>query len=160
MSATTRPTGAAQPEGANDREATTRGSLVENARVVRRLIEEGFNRGDLKALDEILDPKYVEHQSLAPGVPSTRVAVSAMIRALRTGFPDIHLSIEAIDAVQDRVWLRLRASGTNTGPFMGHPPSGRAMSIDVLDVVRMRNGRIAEHWGVPDHLSLLEQLGF
>jgi len=159
MSATTRPTGATQPENPNDSDSTVRSSSVDHARVVRRLIEEGFNRGDLKVLDEVLDPKYVEHQPVAPGVPPTREAVPAMIRALRTGFPDFHLSIEAIDPVKDRVWLRLRATGTHKGPFMGHPPSGRSMSIDVIDAVRVRDGRIVEHWGVPDHLSLLEQLG-
>ena len=159
MSATTRPTGDAQPLNPSDRDSRARSSPVDDTRVVRRLIEEGFNRGDLKILDEVLDPKYIEHQSVAPGVPPTRDAVPAMIHALRTGFPDIHLSIEAIDAVKDRVWLRLRATGTHRGPFMGNPPSGRSMSIDVIDVVRIRNGRIVEHWGVPDHLSLLEQLG-
>jgi predicted ester cyclase len=133
--------------------------VADPASIVRRLIEEGFNRGDLRILDDILDPGYIEHQSVAPGVPRTREAVRAMIRALRTGFPDVHLSIEALDAVGDRVWLRIRATGTHKGPFMGSPPTGRTMSIDVLDQVRVSGGRIVEHWGVPDHLSLLEQLG-
>jgi predicted ester cyclase len=43
---------------------------------------------------------------------------------------------------------------------MGNLPTGRKMTIDVIDMVRMREGRIVEHWGVPDHLSLMEQLGF
>jgi predicted ester cyclase len=152
----TRPPHAEPPSGPESGSST---STADHERVVRRLIEQGFNRGELHVLDDLLDPAYVEHQSLAPGVPATKDAVPAMIRALRTGFPDIHLSIEAIDAVNDRVWLRLRATGTNRGPFMGNPPTGRSMSIDVLDVVRIKAGRIVEHWGVPDHLSLMEQLG-
>jgi predicted ester cyclase len=57
------------------------------------------------------------------------------------------------------VWLRLRATGTHEGPFMGAPPTGRKLSVDVLDVCRMRGGRIVEHWGIPDHLSAMDQLG-
>jgi predicted ester cyclase len=159
MSAMTHPRRPAHAEESNGRESSSQISTADHKGVVRRLIEQGFNRGETQVLDELLDPAYVEHQSLAPGVPPTREAVPAMIRALRTGFPDIHLSIEAIDAVDDRVWLRLRATGTNQGPFMGNPPTGRSMSIDVIDVVRMKHGRIVEHWGVPDHLSLMEQLG-
>jgi predicted ester cyclase len=158
MSALTRPTKPALAEQSIGPESSSQISIADNEKVVRRLIEQGFNRGEIQVLDQLLDPAYVEHQSLAPGVPPTTEAVPAMIRALRTGFPDIHLSIEAIDAVDDRVWLRLRATGTNRGPFMGNPPTGRPMSIDVIDVVRMKRGRIVEHWGVPDHLSLMEQL--
>jgi predicted ester cyclase len=159
MSATTRRPSEATPSEPRNREVTPAPSTSSPANALRRLIEEGFNEGDLKVLDEVLDPGFVEHQALAPGVPRTRDAVSALIRALRTGFPDIRLSIEAIDTVGDRVWARIRATGTNKGPFMGNPPTGRSIAIDVLDVVRMDGGRIAEHWGVPDHLTLMEQLG-
>jgi predicted ester cyclase len=159
MSAITPPPKPTHVKESNGSESSSHFSTVDHERVVRRLIEEGFNRGEVQVLDQLLDPAYVEHQSLAPGVPPTIEAVPAMIRALRTGFPDIHLSIEALDAVDDRVWLRLRATGTNRGPFMGNPPTGRSMTIDVLDMVRMKRGRIVEHWGVPDHLSLMEQLG-
>jgi predicted ester cyclase len=159
MSATARPSSKAMPSETSKREATQASSTSAPANALRRLIEQGFNQGDLKVLDEVLDPGFVEHQALAPGVPRTREGVAALIRSLRTGFPDIHLSIEAIDAVGDRVWARIRATGTNKGPFMGNPPSGRSIAIDVLDVVRMEGARIAEHWGVPDHLTLMEQLG-
>jgi len=156
----------AQPPSTSPANETTGGAssrgrfTVDNARVARRLIEEGFNQGKLEVLEEVLDPDFVEHQRVPPGIPPTRAAVGAIIRALRTGFPDFHLTIESIDAVDDRVWLRLRATGTHNGPFMGNPPTGRAMSIDVMDAVRVRRGRITEHWGVPDHVTLIEQLGF
>ena len=59
----------------------------------------------------------------------------------------------------DVAWARNVATGTNDGSFMGHPPTGRPMRIDVIDVVRVRDGRIVEHWGVPDRLGVLRQLG-
>jgi predicted ester cyclase len=51
------------------------------------------------------------------------------------------------------------AAGTNDGPFMGHPPTGRPMRVDVFDAIRLEHGRMVEHWGVPDRLGAMLQLG-
>jgi predicted ester cyclase len=60
----------------------------------------------------------------------------------------------------DKVWLRVRARGTDngTGQF-GHPPTGKPISIDVIDVARFADGQMVEHWGVPDRMSILQQPG-
>ncbi len=130
-----------------------------NEAVVRRLIEKGFNEGRIEVVDEVSSTEYAEHQRLAPGVPPTREATRAIIRDLRRGFPDFHLAIQEIDAVGDRVWLRMRATGTHRGPFMGTEATGRSISVDVMDLIRLREGKIVEHWGCPDQLAVLEQLG-
>jgi predicted ester cyclase len=130
-----------------------------NLAVVRRLVEQGFNQGNIEVVDELEATEYVEHQRLAPGVPPTRDATRAIMQDLRGGFPDFHLAIEEIDATGDRVWLRMRATGTHRGQFMGSAPTGRRMSVDVMDVVRLTGGKIVEHWGCPDQLAVLEQLG-
>ena len=57
------------------------------------------------------------------------------------------------------MWLRNRATGTNTGRFLGFEPTNRPMEITVFDVVRIEGGRIVEHWGVPDQLAVALQLG-
>jgi predicted ester cyclase len=160
MSATTAPPHPAPAKESNDRKFSSSNSTEENEKVVRRLIEEGFNLGNLQVLDELLDPSFAEHQPIAPGIPPTRAALTAIIQSLRAGFPDLHLSIEEIDAVNGRVWMRIRATGTNNGSFMGNPPTGRPMTITVFDLVRLEHGRIVEHWGVPDHGSLAVQLGW
>ncbi|MDQ3720000.1 MAG: ester cyclase, partial [Actinomycetota bacterium] len=59
----------------------------------------------------------------------------------------------------DTIWLRMIGTGTNDGSFMGHPPTGRAMRTDVFDALRVEGDRIVEHWGVPDRLGTLFQLG-
>jgi predicted ester cyclase len=71
---------------------------------------------------------------------------------------DISFTIE--DSVErgDTIWVRVRAKGTATGPFFG-PPSGRPIDITVVDIARIVNGRIVEHWGVPDRFALLAQTG-
>jgi len=127
-----------------------------NTAVVRRLMNEGFNRGNLDVCDELFSPDAVEHQR---GNASGAGGIKAVIRALRGWFSDLRLDIEDIVAHEDMVWFRNRATGTNDGPFMGFPPTHRKIDITVIDIVRIKDGRIVEHWGVPDQLGALVQLG-
>ncbi len=69
------------------------------------------------------------------------------------------MTIEDITAEGDKVWARLTARGTHRGPFMGLPPTGRPIEIDVIDICRFEGGQLVEHWGVPDRFGMLEQLG-
>ncbi len=69
------------------------------------------------------------------------------------------LTIEDLAVDGDRVWARQRGGGTNRGSFFGHPPTGKTGFIEVFDVVRFVDGKMVEHWGVPDQLSMLIQLG-
>jgi predicted ester cyclase len=127
--------------------------------VVRRLIEEGFNEGALEVCDELTSPDLVEHQHYGSDHAAGAEGVKAVISSLRRAYSDFHLEIEDLVVAGDAVWLRMRGSGTNDGPFMGHAPTGRAMAIDVFDLLRVVDGRIVEHWGVPDRLGALLQLG-
>jgi len=130
----------------------------QNLAVFQRLIEAGFNAGDTEALPHLFTEGFVEHQDDGQGVPSGLEAVTAKINGLHAAFPDFSLTIEDVVAEGDQVWARLRGHGTNTGPFIG-PPTGKEMSIDVIDICRFSNGRIAEHWGVADRLASLQQIG-
>lgn len=134
---------------------TTITSSEHNQHVLRRVIEEGFNKGNYAALDELFTADYQEHQF---ALHTTLEGFKNDIRALRAGFPDFHLTVEDIIASTDTVWIRMTARGTNLGPFMG-PPTGKSISITVIDVCRFEQGKIAEHWGVPDRFAVLAQLG-
>ena len=127
--------------------------------IVRRAIEEGFNRGNLDVADELFSPDLVEHQDFGPNHAPGPEGVKAVIASLRRAFPDFHLEIEDVAVAGDVVWLRMTGTGTNDGSFMGNPPTGCAMRIDVFDSLRVENDRIVEHWGVPDRLGALFQLG-
>jgi predicted ester cyclase len=59
----------------------------------------------------------------------------------------------------DKVVTRKTFHGTHRGAFMGLPPTGNAVSFDVIDIVRIRDGQLIEHWNVVDQLTLLRQLG-
>jgi predicted ester cyclase len=127
--------------------------------VLRRLIDEGFTGGRLAVADEVIDPAIVEHQDFGPDHAAGPEGVKAVIGSLRRAFSDFRLDIEDIAVEGDVAWSRNVATGTNDGSFMGHAPTGRKIRIDVIDVVRVHNGLITEHWGVPDRLGALRQLG-
>jgi predicted ester cyclase len=126
-----------------------------NRDVLYRVIEEGFNKGNYPALDALFAPQYVEHQF---GLKHDLEGFKDDIRSLRAGFPDFHLTIEDTICSADTVWIRMTACGTNSGPFMG-PPTGKAISVTVMDICRFENGKIIEHWGSPDRFAVLAQLG-
>jgi predicted ester cyclase len=127
--------------------------------VVRRLIEEGFNDGNLAVADELIAPDLVEHQNFGPDHAPGAEGVKAVIASLRRAFPDFHLAIDDVATAGDTVWVRMTGTGTNDGSFMGHPPTGRRMRTDVFDALRVKDDRVVEHWGVPDRLGTLFQLG-
>ena len=125
-----------------------------NQRVLCRVIEEGFNKGNYAALDALFANDYQEHQF---ALHTTLEGFKNDIRALRTGFPDFQLTVEDIIANTDMVWIRMTGRGTNLGPFMG-PPTGKSIAVTVIDVCRFEGGKIVEHWGVPDRFAVLAQL--
>lgn len=127
-----------------------------NLATFRRALDEGWNRGNLAAIDELFAPDFVEHQA---GIGPGRDGVKGSIQTLRTAFPDLHLTLENVVADGDIVWARLSATGTHEGPFMGLPGTGRPVRVDVIDIVRVADGRLVEHWGVADRLSLAQQIG-
>jgi len=132
-------------------------SHEQNIAAFRRIIEEGFGRGNLQVVDELFDAQMVEHQ--AGMQPPNREGVKAAIRSLRRSFPDLHYTFEHIVTDGDMVWGHIKGHGTQLGPFGPLPPTGKTIEIDVIDIGRFENGKLVEHWGVPDRLSLLEQLG-
>ena len=127
--------------------------------VVRRLIDEAFSQGHLDVCDELIADEIVEHQDYGPGHAAGAAGVKAVVTSLRRAFPDFKLEIEDLVVAGDTVWTRNVATGTNDGPYMGHPPSGRAFRVYVFDVMRVVGGRVVEHWGVPDRAGVLVQLG-
>jgi predicted ester cyclase len=133
---------------------TTPAETVEQ--IARAVIERGFNHADLAALDAFVAPDIIEHQD---GATSGIDGLRALITELRAAFPDLHLAIEDTATSGDTTWFRIRSTGTNDGPLFGRPPTGRPIDITVIDVMRVADGRMVEHWGVADRLAMLKQIG-
>jgi predicted SnoaL-like aldol condensation-catalyzing enzyme len=134
-------------------------ATTENTTLFRRLIEDGFGRGDLTVVDEVVALDPVEHQWGVPPGSTGPERIKRLIGGLRAAFPDLTCEMTHLVADGDLVWGHFRARGTHTGPFLGVPPTGKSMAIDVIDICRFEDGRIVEHWGVPDRFHQLAQLG-
>ena len=133
---------------------TTMSESIEQ--ISRAVIERGFNSGDLAALEGVVAPDMIEHQD---GATSGIDGLRALITELRTGFPDLHLAIQDTATSGDTAWFRIRSTGTNDGPLWGRPPTNRAIDITVIDIMRVEDGLMVEHWGVADRLAVLKQIG-
>ncbi len=125
--------------------------------VLRRVMEEGFGQGNLAVMDELVAADVIEHQSNIR--PANVEGAKACIRMLHAAFPDFHLAHQHTAVAGDLVWSHYTATGTQTGPLGPFPPTGKPMRIDVFDLARVEGGKIVEHWGVPDLMGQLEQLG-
>jgi predicted ester cyclase len=128
----------------------------QNAEVFRRVIEEGFNNGNFAALDEGFPPSYTEHQF---DLSLTLAEFKGSIRYLRDTFAPFSLTIEDLVADGEKIWARLTGRGTDSKGLMGRAPTGRSFTITVIDICRFEDGKIVEHWGVPDRFHQMAQLG-
>ncbi len=127
--------------------------------VMRRIFDEGFATGDPTVVDEVCSSDLLEHQFGLAGSGTEAIEhLKAAIRDVHAAVPDISFTIEDWVENGDTIWVRVRARGTATGPFFG-PPSGHSVDFTVLDVARIVDGRIVEHWGVPDRFAMLAQTG-
>lgn len=131
----------------------------ENKVIVRRFIEQIFNRGNMSLVDEILAPDFVEHEELPPGIPRDREGVKQLTAMLHNAFPDFKATIDDLIAADDKVVIRMIWTGTQEGEFMGIPPSGNSVNVEVIDIMRLDGGKVVEHWGQMDNMGLMQQLG-
>ncbi len=123
-----------------------------------RLVEEGFNRGRVELLDEFIHPDLVEHSN-TPQMPTGLEAMKQRLVAIREAFPDAHLDIEDLAASADTVWWRWRFTATHRGEFMGVAATGRKIDTSGVNIERIADGKIVEHWSFSDRLAIWDQLG-
>ena len=131
----------------------------QNKALIRRLIEELFNKGNTGIVGEIFAPDFVDHEQLPPGIPSGREGVKVLTTMMRSAFPDFKATIHDILADGDKVVIRMTWSGTQKGEWMGVPATGKRVSFGVIDIIRIANGKLVEHWGQMDSMGLMQQLG-
>ena len=129
-----------------------------NKRLYRRFVDEVINAGKLDAIDEIFGDDYVDH-SAPPGAPPGKAGVRMVPAMFRGAFPDLHFSIEGLIGEGDVVSSRVVGTGTHLGNFLGTPASGKRATWGSFGFFRVAGGKIVEHWGMPDLLGLMQQIG-
>ena len=133
---------------------------AENKEFFRRDIEVIFNEGRHDRLPEFVAEDAVDHDPL-PGTEGLPIleGLGKFLDMRRQAFPDFKYTIEDVLAEGDKVFGRLTMHGTHTGAFLGHAPSGVQAEMKVMTLVRLQDGKVMEHWGRPDMMSLLRQIG-
>ena len=134
-------------------------SVKDNKAIVRRWVDEGWNKGNIDAIaDEFFAPDFIGHDftgSDTRGVESVKQRI-AIIRAV---FPDFHITIEDMIAEGDMVVTRWTSRGTHKGMFMGIPPTNKHVTWTGIDINRFIGGKTVEAWSNGDTLGLMQQLG-
>ena len=132
-------------------------STEDNKALFRRWCEV-ISQNRLDRVEEIIAPDEIDH-ALPPGVPPGLEGVKQIFTLLHTAFPDLQIQIDDLIAEGDQVVGRITARGTHQGEFMGIAPTGKPVSFNAIDVVRIDGGKIVERWSQADMLGLLQQLG-
>jgi len=125
--------------------------------IVRQFYETVFDSGDIDAADHFLAADFADHAPW-PGHAATRDGFKAGTAEMRSAFPDLSIRPVRIFEEDGKVAAVVRISGTQHGEFMGTKPSGRAFEIDAIDILRVEDGKLCEHWGVIDSEQMLAQL--
>jgi steroid delta-isomerase-like uncharacterized protein len=133
---------------------------AENKALVRRWFHEVWNQGRESAIDEILAAGALGH-GLGEADVETKgpEGFKPFLRNLRGAMPDLKVRIEDMIAEDDKVVVRIVAEGTHQGAHLGVPPTGKAVRIQGIVVLRMQDGKIAEGWNSWDQLGLMRQIG-
>jgi predicted ester cyclase len=113
--------------------------------MVRRVVDEVINEGDMGVLNELCAPELAEE-------------MKRMITSFRSAFPDWREEIVELVAEGNTVAGRFKCSGTHRGEFLGEPPTGKRMEVDEVYFLRVEDGKFVDLWGLEDDLNRMRQL--
>jgi len=137
-------------------------STEQNKAVVRRLVEEVWNKKNLAMADELFAVDFVNHAA-PPGTPPGPGATKQFITIIHAAFPDLRFVTEDLIAEGDRVVVRATVRGTHNGVFPTPigiiAPTGKQVTMTGIIIFRIAGGKVAEEWVNRDMLGLLQQLG-
>jgi steroid delta-isomerase-like uncharacterized protein len=126
--------------------------------VVRRNTEEVQSRGNFEVFEELFADDFVDHTP-QPNMTPNKEGVRDLYHKLRVAFPDFRADIHWQAADGELVTTYKTYHGTHQGMFLDVAPTGRKIHFETVDVMRVRNGKITDHWGVANLFSLMQQLG-
>jgi predicted ester cyclase len=132
-------------------------SIKENKAIVCRFVDEVQSGHDLTVLPELFSEEMVDHSQITN--PPNLAGTIQMHQMLFSGFPDFEVIIKDQVAEGDKVVTRKLFKGTHQGDYMGIPPTGNEIAFEVIEILRLQDGKITDHWAVGDMLKMMQQLG-
>lgn len=122
-------------------------------------VYEIVNSGELDRVGEVVAHDFVEHEEF-PGLEGGGLeGFLTFARTFRAAFPDLRFTPFDLVAEGDKVAARVLIEGTHRGELAGMPPTGRTIAVSAIDLVRVADGKLVEHWGNTDTLGMMQQLG-
>lgn len=134
-------------------------AIEKNQALIEAYFYEVWNKGNLRKLEEIVDPSYINHNPSSPHPLPGPDGLKPIILAMRQGVPDLTYTIEETIITPDRIVARVLVRGTHSGTLFGIPASGKKFEIRQVNVEYIKNGKIVEHWRVTEELQWMQQLG-
>jgi steroid delta-isomerase-like uncharacterized protein len=132
---------------------------AENKATARRFFEEILGQGNWAAAGEVLSPDVVMHHPSSPEPVRSREAVQGFLSAFRAGFPDMRMSVLDAVAEDDKVVILWQMQGTQTAELFGIPPTGKAVKVRGMSLLRLADGKVVENTVSEDTMGLMQQLG-
>ena len=132
--------------------------MPEDSKTLMRRLYEEISAGNLDVIDELLADDMVEHEE-TPGLEPNKEGVKQFFAMFRAAFPDLRLEPHELISEGDLLCARATMTGTHQGDFMGIAPTGKRVEMQLIDIVRFRDGQAVEHWGVTDAMAMMQQLG-
>lgn len=133
-------------------------SEKDNVALMQKMYDDVVNGGHLENINNYISEDFVEHQPF-PGQKPGREGVKEFFAMLYKAFPDVHFDVAFMMADGDKVAAYATVRGTQEGEFMGIPATGKKIEMDLVDIVRIVDGKAVEHWGVSDTMTMMQQLG-
>lgn len=128
--------------------------------LIKRFYEDAIGGGHINVVDDLTTDDLIDHEQGLPGQPPGREGVKFFINAMRGAFSDIRpKTIEPMLVDGNLEAARAVLTGTHDGEFMGVAPTNKTVEFETIDVIRVKDGKVAEHWGVTDTMSLMQQIG-
>jgi predicted ester cyclase len=134
--------------------------MADGTGLIKRFYEDVIGDGQLNLIDELTSDDLVDHEEGLPGQPPGKEGVKFFVNAMREAFPDIRAkTIEPTLADGNLEAARVVLTGTHKGELMGVASTDRNVEFESVDIIRVEDGKVAEHWGVTDVMGLMQQLG-
>jgi len=134
-------------------------SKTNHEHLIRRYFEEVWNQGKLDVLDEIIDPHYINHNPGMPNPIQGPEGLKPIVAGIRKAFPDLKYVIENMVISDFQVAVHTTMHGTHCGDLFGLAATNKVVKVSQMQVERIRDNKIVEHWRVTDELALFRQLG-
>jgi predicted ester cyclase len=133
--------------------------MADGTGLIKRFYTEVIEDGNLSLIDELVSDDFVDHDPL-PGQSPAKDGVGFFVNTMRAAFPDLRAKTTEpalVDGNLEAQYVVL--TGTHQGELMGVAPTGRSVEFSGVDIIRIEDGKVVEHWGATDTMTLMQQLG-